>query len=449
MRLRRAIPAGVIDAGLASLATFVINLYAIATWETADPTLLGIYFLFMTAFLMASTIPQQLLYVPAEKLTLDAPRPARIVLFGPIARLGIPLGAASGLLVGLAAIVGGTQGRSLGDQAAFLVTAAIATVFSPLQNHARRLLHLSGRSWAAAAVSLFQLLGAALTLIALAGTSIGKEWIPIGSLAAANVISVTVAYLMILRMSAHLGEASRAAATAARERIRPGELAPSGRWLVGSGAISTGNNFLVESAITLLAGAPALALAGAAKTVAQPVLVLASGLRSVLGPPSMEAAKQHNRRAARRVARTFNLMMLGAVAGYSLIAGFDWALNPLSRLVDQAYAVAFLVVLTIGANGLNGAAFPGRLELIGASRERRLFSAEVWANAAQLVVAVVLAAAAGSSTTAGAFARPIAFAVLGAVRLVYYQRSLEEHYRSPAVTTSDTTIQPPSDFPTA
>jgi len=450
MKLSRAIPAGVLDAGLASAATFVLNLYAIITWESDDPTLLGIYFLFMTTFLMASTIPQQLLYVPAEKLTLDATRPARVALYGTIARLGIPLGIGAALLVSLAAIVGSTQGRSIADQAPFLVTAGVATVFSPLQNHARRLLHLAGRSWEAAFVSFVQMLAAAGALLALLQTPVAPEWIPIGSLAVANVISAAIATVMILRFAKGLDEEAAASAVAARSRIRPAELAPSGRWLVGTGAVSTGNNFLVESAVTLLAGAPALALAGAAKTVAQPILVLANGLRSVLGPPSMEAARKQNRKRARRVARTFYYLMLAAVAGYSLIAGFDWVLNPLSRLIDQAYTVAFLVVLTIGANGLNGAAFPGRLELIGADRERQLFTIELRANIAQLLVAVAIAAAAGSSTAAGSFARPVAFAVLGITRIVGYERSLSRHYRSSADPTEPhTTIKPPSDFPIA
>lgn len=447
MKLSRAIPAGVLDAGLASLATFVINLYAIATWETDDPTLLGIYFLFMTAFIMASTISQQLLYVPAEKLTLDAAKPARLALYGPIARLGVPVGIAAALLVGLAAIVGSTQGRTIAEQAPFLITAGVATVFSPLQNHARRLLHLAGRSWAAAAVSLVQLLAAAAALLAILQTSIASEWIPIGSLAVANVVSVTTATAMIMQFVKRLDAEPKASAAAVRPRIRPRELAPSGRWLVGSGAVSTGNNFLVESAVALLAGAPALALAGSAKTVAQPILVLASGLRSVLGPPSMEAAKNRNRKRARRVARTFYYLMLAAVAGYSLIVGFDWVLNPLSRLIDQAYSVAFLVVLTIGANGLNGAAFPGRLELIGANREKQLFGIELRANIAQLAIAVAIAAAAGSAA-AGSFARPVAFAVLGAARIVEYERSLSHHYRSPADDAEpDATIRSPSDSP--
>jgi O-antigen/teichoic acid export membrane protein len=444
--LSRAIPAGVVDAGLASLATFILNLYAITKWESADPKILGIYFLYVTAFIMASTVPTQLLFVPAEKVTLDVPRPARIALFGVIARLGLPVATAAAGLIGLATLVGFSKGVSWADQAPFLISAAIATLFSPLQNHARRLLHLAAHSWAAAAVSLVQVGTAAVTLFLLLQTSIAAQWIPIGSLAVANVVSVGVAVAIMYRFGRAVDPKSRQIVEQAKGRIGHRELAPSGRWLVGTGIVSSGNNFLVESAISLLAGLPALALAGSAKTVAQPILVLANGLRSVLGPPSMEAAKDRNRRAARRVTRTFVLLMAGAVIGYVAIAGFDWIGNPLAALVNAAYTVPLLVVLTIAANGLNGAAFPGRMELIGAGKERNLFRVELQANIAQLGVAVIAAAAAGSSTSAGSFARPVAFAVLGATRIGGYGKALNVHYdESPVLPDTAASLPPPED----
>jgi len=448
MRLARAIPAGIIDAGMASVATFILNIYAIREWQTASPTILGIYFLYMTTFIMASTVPNQLLFVPAEKMTLDVPQRARVAVYSRIIRLGIPVAVGSGLLVAVVVPVGNSQGLSLGDQTPFLITAALAAVFFPMQNHARRLLHLAGRSWAAASVSLVQVGTAAVALAVLTSTTIASEWIPIGALAAANLVSLLAASLMIYRFSAVLDPGSSAIAADVRRRIGHRELAPSGRWLVGTGFLSTGNNVLVEAAIVFIVGSPALALAGAAKTVAQPILVLANGLRSVLGPPSMEAAKARDRVAARRAARIFGLLTLAAVVGYSGLAGFDWIGNPLARLVENAYTVPFLVVLTIAANGFNGAAFPGRLELIGAGRERQLFGAELRANIGQLGVAVVAALAAGGSTNAGAFARPTAFAVLGLTRIFGYERDLNVHYAGTAAPSRpDTTIASSPELP--
>lgn len=448
MKLTRAIPAGLIDAGLTSVATFILGLYAIATWQKTDPDTLGIYFLYMTASVMASSVPHQLLLVPAEKVSLEVPRPARIAIYGRIFRLAFPVAIGAASLVSFAAVVGSSKELSLAYQAPLLVTAAITAVFIPLQNHARRLLHLSGRSWAAAAVSLVQVVSAGIALVALTQTSIAPTWIPIGSLAIANVVSTGAGALIIVRLSRYLDPTSAAAAAATSRRVGYRELAPSGRWLVGVGFMSTSNNFLVESAVTIIAGAPALALAGSAKLVGQPILVLAQGLRSVLGPPSMEAARNHDRPAARRVARTFGLLTAAAVVGYSAIAGFDWVLNPLARVIEEAYTVPGLVVLSIAANGLNGAAFPGRLELIGAAREGRMFGAELLANVTQLGVAILAAFAGSSSDEAGAFARPIAFAFLGLTRIVGFERALNTYYGEPAAPpTPSSTIPSSSDLP--
>ncbi|NND02658.1 MAG: hypothetical protein HKN91_07715 [Acidimicrobiia bacterium] len=451
MKLSRAIPAGLVDAGLASLATFVLNIYAIAVWERDNPEVLGMYFLYMTAFLLASAVPNQLLFIPAEKMTLDVSKPARVRFFGKIARLGIPAGVAAALLLLLATAVGATKPEIgfVEDQLPFLVTAGIATVFSPLQNHARRLLHLAGKSWAAATVSLVQAATAGTALIVLVTSDVAAQWIPIGSLAIANVVSVTTAAVLARRTSDDLSESDINAVAAVQEAITYRTLTPTGRWLVATGVISLGNNFVVESAVASLAGLEALALAGAAKTVAQPILVLANGLRSVLGPPSMEAARDHDRAAARKVASTFFKLTLAAVAAYTLIAGFDWVGNPLAALIDGAYAVPFLVALSILANGFNGAAFPGRLELIGAGKERQLFGADLRANVGQLAIAVAIAAAAGANAEAGSFARPVAFAALGVGRIFYYRRGLDVHYNSPAddETRTGTIPQSPDTIP--
>ncbi len=433
MKLSRAIPAGLVDAALASLATFVLSLYAIATWEGDSPQVLGMYFLYMSAFLMASAVPNQLLFVPAERMTLNVEQAARVHFFGRIAKLGIPAGAAAAVLLLLATLVGASKPEIsfLEDQLPFLLTAAVATVFSPLQNHARRLLHLAGRSWAAANVSLVQAATAAVALVVLVAAEVAAQWIPIGSLAVANVVSVATAAVLARRAGRHVADAELDAVAATRNAMTYRKLMPTGRWLVATGVISLGNNFVVESAVASLASLEALALAGAAKTVAQPILVLSNGLRSVLGPPSMEAARDRDRAAAHRVRRTFTKLTVVAVAAYIAVAGFDWVGNPLARLIDGAYAVPFLVALSIVANGFNGAAFPGRLELIGASREKQLFGADLRANIAQLVFAVGIAAAAGSNAAAGSFARPVAFAALGVGRILLYARQLDVHYEDP------------------
>lgn len=433
MKLSRALSAGLLDSGFASLATFALNLYAIGRWEDNALDVLGIYFLFMTAFFMASAIPYQLLYIPAEKASLILAPAARLGLMLRVIVLSLPTAVLSGALVAITLAVGLVKGFTFGEQVPFLVTAGLAAVFSPMQNYARRLLHLAGRSWSAATVSIVQFAVAIGGLFVLLAFDVPARWLPIGALALANFVSVGVALVMSHRAVGRLSPEESAAVARLQDTITHRSLATSGRWLVTTSLLSTGTNFIVESIITLLAGAVALALAGSAKTVAQPILVLANGLRSVLGPKSMETAGIGDRAAARRISRTFSRLTAIAVVLYSALAGWSWFLNPLAALVEQAYTVPGLVLLSIIAAGLNGAAFSGRMELIGAGRETDLLRAEVATNSMQLATATVAAALSGAVTNLGAFARPIAFAVLGGGRIVLYDRALEAYYRARAV----------------
>ena len=86
----------------------------------------------------------------------------------------------------------------------------------------------------------------------------------------------------------------------------------------------------------------------------------------------------------------------------------------------------------------------GRLELIGAGKEKQLFGADLRANIGQLTIAVVIAAVAGSNVEAGSFARPVAFAALGLGRILNYSRRLDRHYSEPAIASPDTGTIPPS-----
>lgn len=444
MKLSRALSAGLIDSGFASLATFALNLYAIGRWEDKALDVLGIYFLFMTAFFMASAIPYQLLYIPAEKASLALPDRARLGLMNRVILVSVPVAVVSGALIGLTVIVGTAKGFTFAEQIPFLVTGAVATVFSPMQNFARRLLHLAGRSWSAAWVSVVQFVVAVGGLFVLLALDVPARWVPIGALALANIVSVGVAIVMA-RLSVQRLEPSSTAAIAELETdLSLSSLSRSGRWLVTTSLLSTGTNFVVESIIFALAGSAALALAGSAKTVAQPVLVLGNGLRSVLGPRSMQAAAAKDRQAARKVSRTFAGLTAAAVILYSGLAGWSWFLNPLASLVSQAYTIEGLVVLSIVAAGFNGAAFSPRMELIGGGRETALFRSEVVTNVIQLSVATGAAALSSAVTNLGIFARPIAFAALGISRNVLYGRALDDHYDSDRVATAAATSGAPS-----
>ncbi|MGD2050865.1 MAG: hypothetical protein PVI35_00185 [Acidimicrobiia bacterium] len=427
MRRFRAIPAGLVDSGLSSLATFIVGLYAATVWRD-DAATLGVYALFLAAFQMAASIPTQAHFVPAEKATLLLEGRPRLLLMRRIVVLGLPATLLAAALSPLAAVVGLLRGLPLSDQVPFIVTTAAATALFPIQHHTRRLLHLGTVSWAAASVSALQLIGAVGGLGLLRMLDAPQRWTPIGALAIANGLSL----LGGLTLATWHGRPHRAAAGDALHRAQDTltyrSLMESGKWLVSTGIMSTGNNFVVAGIITVLAGPAPLGLAEAARIVAQPILVLATGLSAVLAPPSMSAGLRRDRAEARRVARVFYGVTAGLGLLYLAITAVDWSLNPLARLVPAAYDVSWLVAVTIVANGLNGASFPGRFELIGANRERDLFGAEVVANVAQLVVATALAIIGSGGGTAAALARPSSFLMLGGTRLSFYRRPLDRHY---------------------
>jgi len=427
VRRFRAIPAGLVDSGLSSLATFAVGLYAATVWRD-DPGTLGIYALFLAAFQMAASIPTQAHFIPAEKAALLLEGRPRLVLMPRIVLLGLPSSVAAGLVVSAAAIVGIVRGLPLSDQLPFVVTATAATVLFPIQHHTRRLLHLASVSWAAATVSALQFLGAIGGLGFLRLVDAPTRWIPIGALAIANGVSLLGGLALGTWHRRHHRGLSTPELERARGSLTYQRLFESGKWLVSTGIMSTGNNFVVAGVITVLAGPAPLGLAEAARIVAQPILVLATGLSAVLAPPSMEAGLQRNRHDARRVARVFHGVTAGLGLLYLAVAAVDWPLNPLARLVPAAYDVSWLVAVSIVANGLNGAAFPGRFELIGGDRERDLFGAEVIANVAQLAVAAAMASIGADGGSVAAHARPAGFLVLGATRLLAYRPPLDRHY---------------------
>jgi capsular polysaccharide biosynthesis protein len=398
MRLRYALPAGLLDAGFASLATLGVGVYAARTLTASE---LGAYALFFSAFLFAAVVPNQLVLVPAEFATLPVRRIERLGLLRQTARLGVPVAVVAATVASVGATIGAKAPRELLLPLA-LSTAACAVV-SPLQDHIRRLLHLAGVSWRAAGVSVVQLLAVAGSLGLFALAEVPAIWRPFGALAVANMLSLASGYALAHREwrafrvpRAHIGEAIR-----------------SGRWLLLIEVVTTGALFLSAVVITHLASAAALGHAEAARIVAQPIFVLTIGLGAVLGPRSMEAAAARDRLAARRVLVPFSLLLVAISVAYGAVTVTRWPGNLVGALVPQAYAVPGLVPLTVLALMLNGGAVVLRSELLGGGWARVMPRVGVVAAVAQCL-------AAGAAVSVGALARPLGMALFGVVLLAGY-----------------------------
>ncbi len=409
--LLSAIPGGMVDAGFASLATFAMGFYASTRFEAE---LLGVYALFFTAFLAAAVIPNQGLFVPAEVIALRFEGMSRLWVVPQAVRAAVLPSAATASLVLLAVVVapGSTPAATL---TGFAVTALVATAISPVQDHVRRSLHIAGVSWRAALVSTVQFAGVIVGLALLTESPLDRSWVPFGALAIANALSLAVGLV-----AARLGRGPRVDMD-----LRFGGLAASGRWLAMVGALPTAAAFAVSALVSALAGAALLGAAEAARIVAQPVLVLATGLQAVLGPRSMEAAAAADRVRARATERLFNVLVVAGALVYLPAVGFDAPWNVAADLVPAAYTVGGLVALTIAANLVWGVTIPAFSELVGGRREVQLTRVEAVASA----IRVGLGAAAGSL---GAYAVPGSLLGLVAVRLVGYRRAQESLYRAPA-----------------
>jgi O-antigen/teichoic acid export membrane protein len=412
MRLRHAVPAGLLDAGLASLATLGVGVYAARSLSTTE---LGTYALFFSAFAVAAVLPTQLILVPAEVATLLAARDERFGVLRQGWRLGLPAAVAAATAASAAAWLGA---RAPDDVLwAFAVTTTACSVASPVQDHVRRSLHMAGRHWRAATVSLVQLcaIGVSLGLFELAG--VGAVWRPFGALALANVVSLSAGYAL----------SRRDLRRATTPGYRVARLARSGQWLLVLELATSGAVFVSSAIVTRLASPEALGYAESARIVAQPLYVLAVGVSAALWPRSMEAAAGQNRDAAHRIARVSAAIIVAGGLLYGAATIAPWWGNPLGALIPQAYVIGGLVPLSVLAFVLVGVAFPPRTELIGAGLEKALARLALLAGMLQCVAAV-------SATWIGAFARPLGIAIFAVFLLLGCWRQRRALYDGAAAT---------------
>jgi len=386
-RITTDLPAGIIDAAFASLATFAIGLAAV---NLLDNTGRGVYAIYFTTFMLATVLPRYLIFTPAEVDAVSFPEADRIGLISRTIKLGAGPAAVGATAVGLAALVAApvADTRTI---VAFTVTTAATSLLSPIQDHVRKMLHIAARSWLAAVVSIVQFATAGVALFVMWTAGTPHPWVPFGALAVANLVSLASGWVLTLR-------AHRQIAGAGRINLR--DLLSRGRWLVAQAAVPSATGFVAAALITHLAGADALGFAESARVVSQPILVFATGLTAVLAPRTMEAAMKRDLSSARRASAVYLRAVSIAGIAYLLIAGWDWTINPMQHLVPSAYEMSGLVALTIVANFAGAATYLQINELLGARREPTL------AHLAWVLSPILLLGAATAGITE-AFARAI------------------------------------------
>jgi O-antigen/teichoic acid export membrane protein len=406
-RLARKLPAGMVDASLASLATFAIGITAANLLDARD---LGVYAVFFTAFMFATVLPRNLVFIPAEVTAVSRPLPVRMQLLAQSIRLGLPLALIGATSVLIAAVIT----RSLTEPSvilALVATTGAAAVISPIQDHVRKMFHIADHSWLAAAVSTVQVAVTVLAVIGMIVANVAVPWIPFGALTIANAASLIVGLMLALRVNA----------TGGRPRLRFSELATSGRWLLLQSLAPSIAGFIVAAVVVRLAGPEALGYAEAARVVAQPVIVLATGLGSVLAPRSMEASMVVDLSAAKRLRHIYLPLVGLAGVGYLALAGASWWLNPMQYLVPAAYVIPGLVAVTVVANMFRTAEFLQVNELLGARLEKALMVISFVASPILVIVSF-------SAAVTGSFARALGELVEAWIRLGAQGWRLRRHY---------------------
>jgi intracellular septation protein A len=371
----------------------------------------GIYGVFFTAFFLGTVVVSELILVPAQVVAVGLPRNERLG----VTKRSLTLGLIPGLAGILAALAAAAWTRDLTSAAvitALTLTTGLTIVVSPLQDHVRQLLHIADRSWRAVAVSSVQLISVASSIGILLALDVERAWIPFGSLAAANVVSLTTGLVLARGHQEHESKL-----------LTFRGLVESGKWLVIRAATPATLAFVAANILTQLAGPIAYGYAEAARQVAQPITVLSVGLMAVLGPRAVRAGSETNAVAGAHNRRTFIGLMLLASTAYVALAGFDWFLNPMALLVPAAYAIGGLVIATIIANVLAAVFLIFGRELLGAGQARSL-------AVISLVASPALPLAALTAGSIEAFARPLGYIIEGSIRVVGGRWWLHRHYRT-------------------
>lgn len=424
MGLTRALPAGLLDAGSAALATFATGVYA-ANYYDRESGELGVYALFFAIFLVAAIVPFKLTFLPGEVRLLSLPKAEQLGGFRLTLPAGVPVALAGSLVVLIALIPAGDAESSL------LIPLAITTVItgflSPIQDHVRRVMHQAGRSWLAATTSIVQLSVAVAAIGIAIALDIDKAWIPFGALVAANTVSTTVGLLL----------AHRNSQPAHGKRYRLRTLGVSGRWLTGFGLLPVGATFVAVSIVALVAGKDVLGSAEAARVASRPVLVFMAGVAAIMNPPSLIAGRDRNQAEGRRLSGiAWRLMLVFGVAMF-LWMGFDWIGNPMVWLVEEAFTVEFLTAATILTNTFWGMWFSDESQLIGGGREIDIFKVFVLAAVVQIAISF-------TAPVTESFAVPLSMMGFGIVRWFGYQWSLRRLYaeapRGPETNQPDPTL---------
>jgi hypothetical protein len=373
---------GVIDAALSSLAGFAASLYAVRFLDASE---LGTYGLYLSASIVASLVPQQLLFLPAQITVLELPAARRsIVLASSLLRGGV----LSALVMPFVALAGLVTGAQVGadTRVALAFGAILLTALTPMQDHVRSILYLCDRPQLGALVSACQLVVTIPALVLMHVAGAGDAWIPFGATALGLVASMAVGLASAGDLSAN--EPMPASSTRELTRV--------GRPLLPAALVQEATVFAGSALLVALTSAATLGTAEAARIVSRPVQAFSLGISRSLAPRLMESGQARSPEVAKSAAGLYAAAIVVAGLAYMAIAGWAYPHSPMVRLLPAAYEAQGLVALFLLATSLGAIAQIPRGILLGAGEGRTILAITTMTSAVRLTVVALLAGVFGA-----------------------------------------------------
>jgi hypothetical protein len=376
----------------------VVGVIAIRSLSSED---LGAYSVLFSAFLVGSLVPSEVHFLPRLVTAMQFSSDLRLIGIG--RAIGTSLRSSA---MGAAVVVVAAAAIWRNSDAALLVPEMLAAVglvaVSPAQDHLRRCLHIGEQSGRAALVSAFQLtfvIGLAASA-AFGGLPIAK--LPLTLLLVANILSLLLGLMVAGRQ--------------VLSRQMPVDLTVRGRSVLVSSVSIMGSGLLGSILVSHLAGPSAVGYAEAARTAAQPILVVAVGLLAAISSRALGAIHDLDRLTAQRVNRLFVVLMMLTTFGLMMAFLFEGSRRSIAVLIPAAVEVPGLALVSIAANLLFGLSFLWRDQLINGGHEFILVKVDKWATLFPLVSAL-------ASPWLGAFARGVGLASQGFFRSFLFRRA--------------------------
>ncbi|HEY0373980.1 MAG TPA: hypothetical protein VGC94_04240 [Amnibacterium sp.] len=394
MNAARKLLAGLLDAGLAALATFLAGVIAVRLLDTRS---LAVYAVLFSATVLGMLLPRQLHYVPAQLAANLEPDLRAPLLRSDLLR-AVPVSAGTFLVV-LASGLTLLGTAPLPVCLALGVTGAAYAAVSPFQDHVRAALHLVDRHYSAAACSvvLALVVGGGAVAVLVAPRSPLDLLAPFGLLLLGNLISVALGTVLLRGAPSH--RAYRPQPFGDRARLLLSEAAVQGAW------------FACNYAVLILLGAAALAHLETARILASPLTILATALVTFMGPAVLRRLRPTpaNPHGARNdIVRILATLVVGGAVYLAVLAVLRGPVGAvLAKSVDLGLTAARL-----GEVVVEGASTIVTLVVFALGRTRETLAISVTAGVTGLAATIALA------PVLGLYALPVGQAIGMAVRLV-------------------------------